>query len=116
MMVFAIRSQDSTQASLFNPVEFEVVDHIGAGMVSTKRVGPFQTVRIMTGAQMPEECDAVVMLELANDDEREEKKFMSIKRSYKKGDNVSFRGEDAKKGEVLVTKGTRINPGIQAML
>jgi molybdopterin molybdotransferase len=113
---FAIRSEDSTQASLLNPVEFEVVDHIGAGMIATKKVGPFQAVRIMTGAQMPEECDAVVMLELAKDDEREEKKYMSIKRSYKKGENVSFRGEDAKKGEVLVTKGTRINPGIQAML
>lgn len=41
---------------------------------------------------------------------------MSVKRSYKKGDNVSYRGEDAKEGEVLVKKGTLINPGIQAML
>jgi molybdopterin molybdotransferase len=41
---------------------------------------------------------------------------MSIKRSFKKGDNVSFTGEDAKQGEILVKKGTLINPGIQAML
>ena len=52
-------------ASLDNPVEFEVIDHIGAGKVSTKTLGPFQAVRIMTGAQMPEGSDAVVMLELA---------------------------------------------------
>ena len=42
--------------------------------------------------------------------------YIIIKRSFKKGDNVSFRGEDAVKGEVLVAKGTQINPGIQAML
>lgn len=113
---FAIRSVDSANASLSNPVEFEVVDHIGAGYVSNKEVGEFQAVRIMTGAQMPMNCDAVVMLELAKTSEKNGKSYMSIKRSYKPGDNVSFAGEDAKKGEVLVKRGTKINPGIQAML
>ena len=113
---FAIRSIDTKSAALDNPVEFEVIDHIGAGMVSTKTLGPFQVVRIMTGAQMPEGSDAVVMLELAKVTDREDKQYMTIKRSYKKGDNVSFCGEDAKEGEVLVPKGTIINPGIQAML
>ena len=113
---FAIRSVDSANASLSNPVEFEVVDHIGAGYVSNKEIGEFQAVRIMTGAQMPMNCDAVVMLELAKTCEKNGQPYMSIKRTYKPGDNVSFAGEDAKKGEVLVKKGTKINPGIQAML
>lgn len=113
---FAIRSIDSKEANLTNPVEFEVIDHLGAGMITTKEVGPFQAVRIMTGAQMPVECDAVVMLELAQEKEKNGKPYISIKRSYKKGDNVSFQGEDAKLGDVLVKKGTMINPGIQAML
>lgn len=113
---FAIRSIDSKEAGLNNPVEFEIIDHIGAGHVSSKVVGPYQAVRIMTGAQMPSGADCVVMLELAKDIERDGDKYMSIKRVYKKGDNVSFIGEDAKKGEVLVKKGTLINPGIQAML
>lgn len=113
---FAIRSVDSATATLSNPVEFEVVDHIGAGYVSNKEIGEFQAVRIMTGAQMPMNCDAVVMLELAKTSEKNGNSYMSIKRSYKPGDNVSFAGEDAKKGEVLVKRGTKINPGIQAML
>lgn len=113
---FAVRSIDTKEASLTNPVEFEVVDHLGAGMITTKEIGPFQAVRIMTGAQMPKECDAVVMLELAQDREQNGQAFMSIKRSYKKGDNVSYQGEDAKQGDVLVKKGALINPGIQAML
>ncbi|WP_071393881.1 molybdopterin molybdotransferase MoeA [Bacillus tuaregi] len=113
---FAIRSQDTKEASLSNPVEFEVIDHIGAGVVSEKTLGPYQVIRIMTGAQMPEGSDAVVMLELAQTSERDGKQYISIKRSYKSGDNVSFCGEDAKEGDVLVSKGTFINPGIQAML
>ncbi|WP_338472141.1 molybdopterin molybdotransferase MoeA [Niallia sp. XMNu-256] len=113
---FAIRSVDTKEASLSNPVEFEVIDHIGAGMVSSKVLGPFQVVRIMTGAQMPEGSDAVVMLELTKELEKSGKPYITIKRSYNKGDNVSFCGEDAKEGEVLVKRGTFINPGVQAML
>lgn len=113
---FAVRSIDTQTASLSNEVEFEVVDHIGAGFVSEKQIGPFQAVRIMTGAQIPEDCDAVVMLELAKAYEKNGRNYMSIKRSYQPGDNVSFKGEDAKTGDALVEKGTKINPGIQAIL
>jgi len=113
---FAIRSIDTIEASLSNPIELEVIDHIGAGMVSTKIVGQKQAVRIMTGAMMPEGTDSVVMFEVVKDYMKNDIPYMSIKRKINKGDNVSFSGEDAKQGEVLVKKGTMINPGIQAML
>jgi molybdopterin molybdotransferase len=113
---FAIRSIDSSSASLNHPVEFEVIDHIGAGMVSKKVLKDKEAVRIMTGAMMPEGSDAVVMFEVAQSSEKNGKSYMTIKRSVKAGENVSFIGEDAKEGEVLVKKGTLINPGIQAML
>ena len=73
-----------------------MIDHIGAGIVSSKTLGPFQAIRIMTGAQMPAGSDAVVMLELAKATEHDGKHYMTIKRSYNKGDNVSYCGEDAK--------------------
>ncbi|WP_456275315.1 molybdopterin molybdotransferase MoeA [Bacillus sp. AK128] len=113
---FAIRSVDSQLASLQNAVEFEVIEEIGAGYVASEEVQPFQAVRLMTGAQMPIGCDAVVMLELVRESERNGKKYMSIKRKYHPGDNVSFEGEDTQKGTVLVQKGTKINPGVQALL
>ncbi|MDP4103880.1 MAG: molybdopterin molybdotransferase MoeA [Bacillota bacterium] len=113
---FAIRSIDSSAASLNNPVEFEVIDHIGAGMVSKKVLKDKEAVRIMTGAMMPEGSDAVVMFEVAQSSEKNGKPYMTIKRNVKAGENVSFIGEDAKEGQILVKKGTVINPGIQAML
>lgn len=113
---FAVRSIDTLEASINNPIEFEVIDHIGAGMVSKRIVGQRQAVRIMTGAMMPEGTDAVVMFEVAQSHEKNDIPYMTIKRSFKKGENVSFRGEDAKEGEFLVKKGALINPGIQAIL
>jgi molybdopterin molybdotransferase len=113
---FAIRAEDTVQASNENPIEFEVVGEIGAGSVFSGKVGAFQAVRIMTGAQIPEGCDAVVMLELTKELQKNGKKYMTIKRAFKSGDNISFQGEDVKEGSVLVEKGTYINPGVTALL
>jgi molybdopterin molybdotransferase len=113
---FAIRAADSALASLDHPVELEVIETIGAGQVAAKAVAAFQAVRIMTGAPIPDGCDAVVMLELAKQYERNGKTYISIKRPFRSGDNISFQGEDVKKGEVLAEKGTFINPGVQALL
>lgn len=113
---FAIRSIDTISASADLPVEFEVIDEIGAGYVSDHLLGERQAIRIMTGAQIPNGCDAVVMLELAKVSKRNDKVFMSIKRPFKKGDNISFAGEDTRKGSTLVKKGAYITPGIVALL
>lgn len=113
---FAIRAEDSMNATQDHPVEFEVIEEIGAGYIATKEVGPFQAIRIMTGALMPKECNAVVMLELAKDIVKDGKPYMVIKRSYKPGDNVSYQGSETKAGETLVEEGRLINPGIKAVL
>ncbi|MEJ9229199.1 molybdopterin molybdotransferase MoeA [Peribacillus butanolivorans] len=113
---FALRSEDTAEGSLNNPLEFEVIQELAAGMVSTLPVQQNQVARIMTGAQMPDECDAVIMLELTKEFEKDGKKYISFKRSLNAGENVSFKGEDAKKGDILVKKGTMINPGIIGLL
>jgi molybdopterin molybdotransferase len=113
---FAIRSEDTDTATSHHPVSLKVVGEIGAGMVFNRRVGAFEAVRIMTGAQLPEGCSAVVMLELVREYTESNQKFIEIKRSFKKGDNISFEGEDAKKGSILAKRGTYINPGISALL
>lgn len=113
---FALRSKDTAKGSINTPLEFEVVEELAAGMVSNIPVQKNQAARIMTGAQMPAECDAVIMLELTKEFEKDGKKYISFKRSLKEGENVSFQGEDAKKGDVLVKKGTAINPGIIGLL
>jgi molybdopterin molybdotransferase len=113
---FAIRAIDTNGASNENPITFEVIGEIGAGSVFTDNVGTRQAVRIMTGAQIPEYCDAVVMLELANEELVDGKPMFHLTRSVIPGENISFQGEDTKQGTILAPKGTYINPGIVALL
>ncbi|MBP3952982.1 gephyrin-like molybdotransferase Glp [Bacillus suaedae] len=110
---YAIRSVDTTGGSSSNPITLQVVGEIGAGFVFNGTVEQGQVVRIMTGAQIPNGCDAVVMLEVVRELGNGN---IELKRTIKKGDNISYQGEDTKKGTVLVEKGTRINPGIVALL
>lgn len=113
---FAVRAEDTKIASSDHPISLKVVGEIGAGMVFNGQAGAFEAVRIMTGAGIPEGCDAVIMLELVKEYTKSNQKFIEIKRSLNKGHNISFEGEDAKKGTILVKKGTFINPGIIALL
>ncbi|MBT2613911.1 MULTISPECIES: gephyrin-like molybdotransferase Glp [unclassified Bacillus (in: firmicutes)] len=113
---FAIRAEDTETATTDYPLSLKVVGEIGAGSVFHEEVKKFEAVRLMTGAQIPEGCNAVVMLELTREFTDHDQRFIEIKRFYKKGDNISFQGEDTQKGTVLVKKGAYINPGVVALL
>lgn len=113
---YAVRSVDLQEANSDQPADLEVLEEVGAGAVPSVAVGTNQAVRIMTGAQMPDGADAVIMLELTEDLLSEGKKKVRIKRSIRSGDNVIFTGQDAKAGTVLVPKGAAINPGVKALL
>lgn len=113
---FALRAEDTKDASSEHPVEFEVIDHIGAGIISAKTIGPFQAVRIMTGAKIPKGANVVIMLELTKTFEKDGKSMMSLKRPLKKGDNISRQGEETLKGNVMIKKGSKVTPGVTAIL
>ncbi|WP_341299462.1 gephyrin-like molybdotransferase Glp [Lysinibacillus sp. FSL H8-0500] len=113
---YAIRSIDSQEASSEHPVRFQVVGEIGAGFVYEEDVGYRQAVRIMTGAPIPKGCDAVVMLELTQTFEVNHQTYMSIKRSFAAGTNISYKGEEVRQGTTLITAGQYINPGVMALL
>lgn len=111
---YAIRSCDTKEASRDNPVTLSVVGEIGAGSIFKHQVKHNQAVRIMTGAQIPTGCDAVIMLELV--EEQRAEAIIRIKRKVKPNENISFQGEDTRKGTVIAKKGTAINPGMVALL
>ncbi|HEO8421136.1 TPA: molybdopterin molybdotransferase MoeA [Yersinia enterocolitica] len=113
---FAIRSVDVKGASKDNPSTLAIVDEIGAGQICQKRIGECEAVRIMTGAMLPSECDAVVMFEVVKEGSENNQPYIIIDHEVEKGNNLSFQGEDVKKGKLLVGKGTKINPGIMALL
>ncbi|WP_404452416.1 molybdopterin molybdotransferase MoeA [Virgibacillus necropolis] len=113
---FAFYSGDTEHASTEYSVEFEVVEHVGAGQVPKKILTKNQATRIMTGAQIPDGADCVAMFEICKEFERNGKAHISIKRTMKPDQNVIRKGSEIEQGIELVAKGTTINPGVKALL
>lgn len=109
---FAVRSEDTVDASGDNRIPFTVIGEIGAGHVADRGIGKREAYRIMTGAQIPENADAIVMLEQTVEGEGS----FTIRKPFSSGENFSYKGEDAKKGEVLIEAGTLVHPGTVALL
>ncbi len=65
-----------------------------------------QCLRIMTGAELPQGCDTVVMQENVEADGD----TITLKKIPKPQANVRYTGEDIKKGETLFTAGHRLGP------
>lgn len=109
---YAIRSADSAGATGDNRISFRVIDHIGAGEVSAKKLMAKEAIRIMTGAQLPEGADAVVMFEQTVETEH----GITIRKPFEALENVSLQGEDVQKDKVVIDSGNLINPGTIALL
>ncbi len=113
---YALRPVDTVDASLDQPIFLKVIEELGAGMVATREIGPFETTRIMTGAMVPKGCDGIIMLEAVEEVEKNGERSIIIKQKVNKGDHIAYQGEEAIKGEVILKKGTIINPGVMAVL
>ncbi|MDS9472401.1 gephyrin-like molybdotransferase Glp [Sporosarcina pasteurii] len=109
---FAIRAEDSKGASGENRIHFQVIDEIGAGHLAKRGIEKGEAVRIMTGAPIPENADAVVMLEQTI----EQEDTFSLRKPFDTGENIAVQGEDAKEGKVLIEAGALIHPGTIALL
>ncbi len=109
---YAVIAHDTAFTSLANPVVLEIVDESSAGCRAKLSISQGKAIRIMTGASMPEGADAVVMVEYTASKGNELKIF----RSVKQGENVSFSGEDVKRGEKVLPRGTFLRPAEIGML
>ncbi len=110
---FAVRWEDIKQEhAITKPVALKVVEDVPAGTVATKTVGPGQAIRIMTGAPIPKGADTVVKVEETEPSENTVKIFKEVER----GSNIRPQGEDVKKGDCIIAKGTQIRPAEAGML
>ncbi|MBU0687099.1 MAG: molybdopterin molybdotransferase MoeA [Candidatus Margulisbacteria bacterium] len=102
---FAINFKDKSKI-------FTVIEDIPAGKVPEKTISSGKCARIMTGAMLPQGADKVVMVE--NTKQISHNKMQIVKAEKKS--NVSLQGEDVKKGELILKKGTKIRAQEAAML
>ena len=111
---FALRAEDTRGASESSPRHLAVVGEVAAGSMPTKEVGPGTTIRIMTGAPLPEGADAVIKFEDTDEvnrkSSRKDLSQIGILCEAKKGLNVRRRGEDIARGNMVLQEGTVLRP------
>lgn len=101
---FALRSVDTLGASEHSPKVFDVVGEIAAGEASQQALQTQSATRILTGAPLPIGADAVVQVELVH----ERDGHILVPMRVASGTNTREKGEDIRKGEVVLRRGTRI--------
>ena len=104
---FALRSQDIAQASEGNPVKLRVIADVPAGSCHEGVIREGECVRIMTGAAVPEEADAVAKYEIVGVEEGDGKagSLVSFTAPAKLRANIREAGEEAKAGETVLRQG-----------
>ena len=101
---YAVRAADLTGATPDSPVVLPVDGEVAAGETGRRNLVPGTVIRIMTGAPMPADADAVVPVELTNAGTAE----VAIRQAVRPGNAIRRTGGDAQPGDVLVTAGTRL--------
>lgn len=98
---YAIIAEDSS-----NNEKIKVIDKIFAGEVCNSEVTKKTAVRIMTGAPIPKGANAVIKQE---DVTVYDNDYIVLNRELKANDNICFKGEDIKKGTLLVSKNKKLD-------
>lgn len=93
-------------------LELSVVEVIPAGYSPTQKIQAGQCSKIMTGAQVPEGADTVFMVEHSVETAPGKVRFTGSASNT----NICRKGEDLKKGDLVLSAGTCIKPQHIAML
>lgn len=101
---FAVRSADLAGANKDRPVVLPIVHTVAAGDIGISVTAG--VTLIMTGAPVPEGCDAVIPVEDVNTNGDE----ASFARPAKPRENIRFPGEDVRRGQTVLRAGETVTP------
>lgn len=113
---FAIQSTDTDAATSEHQVWFRVIDEIPCGYTPEHHITPGTAARIMTGAQVPDGADAVVMMEMTESKQELGEHWIALKRQIQSGANITPIGLEVQEGQRLIEAGTVIGAGEQSVL
>lgn len=109
---YAVRARNTFGADEGSPVRLKLIGSIMAGEWSNSKLGERQCAEIATGAPMLKGADAVVMVEHAISRGEE----VGVYRAAAPGENVTKRGSEVKRGDIVAKAGTRLSPALVGTL
>ena len=106
---FAINSKDTNKLNKNNSQNFKILKTISAGDdPRLNKVKKYETVEVMTGALIPKGFDTIIPIEKIIF--HSNNKHISIDNKIKKNQHIRYAGSDYKKNDLIVKKGTIIQP------
>jgi molybdopterin molybdotransferase len=107
---FALRAEDLRGASPETPARLTLVGDARPGRAFAGAVPRGAAVSITTGAPVPADCDAVVMVELSEERAQEGTREVLVFAAIPAGKHVAEVGEDVARGALVVPRGRRLRP------
>lgn len=105
---YCFNHEDTIGASETCPKYFEVIEEVPCGKVATKNIVNNQSIKILTGAKMPEGADCIIKFEDVNVINNK----IELTKELKHNENVILIGEDVKEGMILSKKGSIVDMGV----
>ena len=106
---FAINSKETNKLNKKNSQNFKILKTISAGdNPKLNKVKKFETVEVMTGALIPKNFNTIIPIERIIFDKS--RKFILINEKIKSNQHIRYAGSDYKKKDLVIKKGTIIQP------
>jgi len=102
---YAVIAEDTFGADEDNLIELNLIEIIQAGEIPQKELNHNECSYVATGAALPENADAIIMVEFT---ERKDNKVL-ISKAIAPGTHVIEIGHDINKGDIVVKKGSMVN-------
>ncbi len=109
---YAVVSSDLTQANEQNPISLKMHGSLSAGDRRQLKINRGQTVRVTTGAPLPEGADAVLSEEFC----RSQTENIMAFNTAEAGRNIHHRAKDIRTGEIVARKNMRLHPPLIGLL
>jgi molybdopterin molybdotransferase len=103
---------DLVRASRQSTVLLKVHGSLSAGDHRQLKISSGQTVRVTTGAPLPEGADAVLSEEFC----RREEHTIIARNTAEAGRNIHARGRDIRQGEIVAEKNSKLTPALIGLL
>ncbi|MDA7770298.1 molybdopterin molybdotransferase MoeA [Candidatus Pelagibacter sp.] len=106
---FAINSKETNKLNKKNSQKFKILKTISAGdNPKLNKINKYETVEVMTGALIPKNFDTIIPIEKIIFSKN--RKFILINERIKKNQHIRYAGSDYKKNDLIIKKGTIIQP------
>nr|WP_300006196.1 molybdopterin molybdotransferase MoeA [Tissierella sp.] len=110
---YAIVSSDSHGASDSIPSVLEILGEVRMGKKADKKVSPGGAVYVPTGGMIPQGADTMIMIE---NTEKLDDSTLLINKPLSNGENIIAKGDDIRKGSLVLEIGRKITPQVMGVM